>query len=427
MTEQPQTIGKYRVIGVAGRGAMGTVYVAHDPVVDRKVAIKLAHISDEQPQEKQRVGRQLFRNEAQTAGGLVHPHIVTIYDAGEIDGQIYLVMEYLENARTLNSLIPESGFAPLEQILNIIAQCADALAYAHSKGVVHRDIKPANIMLTAQGEPKICDFGIASRESGDLTQVISTHVTPRYMAPEHARSQPLTPKTDLFSLGIVLYQMLTGTLPFQGDSMAAMVNAVLTSEPKPVSAVRPGAPPALDALLQRALAKAPGDRFASGAEFAKACRQVLQYAEQPPPLGDEEKLAMLRELAPFKAFADTELRQILKAGDWQFHPRGARIIEPGAASHALHIVVAGEVSVRASERELRVATAGDVVGESEYLTGERHIDSAVALQAATTVRIAEPLKRWASLPLQLRMGELFQRALIRHKAELQRKLLRLLP
>jgi eukaryotic-like serine/threonine-protein kinase len=427
MTEAPSQIGKYRIVGLAGSGAMGTVYVAHDPVVDRKVAIKVAHSIQEHPEHRQRIDRQLFRNEAQAAGGLVHPYIVTIYDAGEIDGQIYLVMEYLEGARTLHSLIPQGGFAPLDRVLNTIAQCAEALEYAHSQGVVHRDIKPANIMLTQQGVPKICDFGIASREDGDLTQVMSTHVTPRYMAPEHARSEPITPQTDLFSLGIVLYELLTGTLPFQGDSVASLVHSLLNTEPKPVSERRPGTSRRIDVLLQRALAKAPADRFASGTEFAEACRQALLDIEQPPPPSAADKLTSLRSLEIFRDFSDADLGQILKAGDWQQHPRGACLIKEGSANDALHIVISGEVSIRAAERELRVAMAGDIFGETEYLTGEKPIGSAVTVHPAAIIRIALPLKRWASLPLQLRMGELFQRALIRHKAELERKLLRLLP
>jgi serine/threonine-protein kinase len=192
---------------------MGAVYIAHDPVVDRKVAIKVAMINADDIGGNLRTVRQLLFNEAQAAGALVHPHILTVYDAGDADGQFYIAMEYVEGAKTLRSYTRPDRLPPVETVLRLMGQCADALDYAHGRGVTHRDIKPANIMLTNKGDVKICDFGIAQRTHAELTQVLGWFGSPLYMAPEQARDGPVTSQSDLFSLGVVIYELPPRTSP----------------------------------------------------------------------------------------------------------------------------------------------------------------------------------------------------------------------
>ncbi|MGH9890616.1 MAG: serine/threonine-protein kinase, partial [bacterium] len=275
MQELPAQIGKYQILGLAGEGAMGAVYIAHDPVVDRKVAIKVATISEHEFGGNLRTVQRVVFNEAQVAGGLDHPQILRIYDAGEADGQFFIAMEYVEGAKTLRDYTRPDRLAPVESVLKLVGQCADALDYAHRRGVTHRDIKPANIMLTTAGDVKICDFGIAQRTQTDATEVMGLLGSPLYTSPEQARDATITPQSDLFSLGVVLYELLTGTRPFAASDIAGVLYNILHKDPEAVTALRPELPKRLDAIVKRALAKETGARYGSGAEMAADLAHVL--------------------------------------------------------------------------------------------------------------------------------------------------------
>lgn len=428
MSELPERIGKYKILGLAGKGAMGAVYIAHDPVVDRKVAVKVATINEEDMGGNLRTVRQLFFNEAQAAGALDHPHILTIYDAGDADGQFYIAMEYVEGAKTLRNYTRPDRLPPVETVLRLMGQCADALDYAHGRGVTHRDIKPANIMLTNKGEVKICDFGIAQRTHTELTQVLGWFGSPLYMSPEQARDGPVTPQSDLFSLGVVMYELLTGKPPFAAKDIAGVVNNVLHKEPEPVTALRPELPKRLDAVLRRALAKEPAERYASGAEMAAELGQVLDEPHRPNlALTEEQKLSILRALECFQDFSEPEVREVLKAGTWEHYRRGDSIIGEGTPGDCFYILVSGEVSVRRAEKELNSLAEGECFGEMGYLSGTRRFASIVALRSVTALKITGALRRWASLPVQMRLTRLFQQTLIRRLADTSKRLLQALP
>jgi eukaryotic-like serine/threonine-protein kinase len=275
-------LGKYEIRGTLGRGAMGLVYEGWDPSIQRRVAIKTVPIADAaDPETEEQLAR--FRREAQAAGRLIHPNIVTIHDYGESAESAYIVMEYVEGP-TLKSLMDGQERFSLPIILRIMRDVLAGLEFSHERGVVHRDIKPANVMLTsedaARGHAKIADFGIARIESSDMTQAGTMMGTPSYMSPEQFMAQAVDARTDIYSAGVVLYQLLTGERPFEGG-LSAIMHKVLTIEPPAPSAISVTAPPLLDAVVRTAMAKRPDDRFPSAAAFSAA----LEAAVSAPAAG----------------------------------------------------------------------------------------------------------------------------------------------
>jgi serine/threonine-protein kinase len=266
-------LGKYLVTGTLGRGAMGTVYDARDPVIDRRVAIKtipLAAAEDEEGAE----ALARFKREAQAAGRLQHPNIVGVYDYGETETLAFIVMEFVDGTSLKAVLDKQERFPPAETI-RIMEQVLAGLQYSHARGVVHRDIKPANIMLTPDRVVKIADFGIARIESSSLTQAGTIMGTPAYMSPEQFMGTTVDARTDIYSAGVVLYQMLTGERPFEG-SLTGIMHKALNTEPPPPSAISVTSPSGLDAVVARAMAKRPEQRFPDAAAFAAALRQGLE-------------------------------------------------------------------------------------------------------------------------------------------------------
>jgi eukaryotic-like serine/threonine-protein kinase len=267
-------VGRYEVRSRLGRGGMATVYRAHDPNIGRDIAIKFLHASLAEDEEC----RTRFLREARAAGSLSHPHIAAVHDVGEIEGRPFMAMELLEG-RSLADILDTTPQLPIRDVMMLGLQLAQALEYAHNKGIVHRDIKPGNIMLLADKSGiKVTDFGIAHIEGSGAhapTLVGAVLGTPQYMSPEQTRGDKLDGRSDLFSAGIVLYQAATGERPFKGDNLVAVAQQIATAEPPPINARRPDMPPALRRVIERCLAKQPAQRFASGAELAQALRKVI--------------------------------------------------------------------------------------------------------------------------------------------------------
>ena len=278
----PERIGKYEVQSVLGKGAMGVVYKALDPHIERTVAIKTVR-KDLLDADLAAQFMARFRNEARAAGRLHHPNIIAIYEYGEDDDVAYIAMEYVEGMGLRECLNRNARF-DLAQIAAIMTQLLQALAFAHAQGVVHRDIKPANLIVTSAGMVKVADFGIARIDATTLTMTGMVMGTPTYMAPEQCRGLPSDHRADLFSAGVVLYELLTGTRPFAG-SMEAVTYKICHEHPRPASEICPlPVPPAIDALLDRALAKEPGERFADARAFEVALRDACGT---PPTYGSE--------------------------------------------------------------------------------------------------------------------------------------------
>jgi serine/threonine protein kinase len=271
--------GRYEILAELGRGAMGIVYKAHDPQIGRVVALKTVLLRAHDPEEEEEF-RKRFLCEAQAAGRLHHPGIVAIYDAGEDRENYnpYMVLEFVSGEPLSRILAREKKF-PLARALQLAEEIATALDYAHAQGVVHRDIKPANILVTEEGRAKITDFGIAKLNLAHFTLVGRVLGTPAYMAPEQLSGEGVDGRSDLFSLGVILYGMVTGHSPFQGSSATTVCFKVVNRDPMPVSALDMDLPPALDAVIFRAMAKDPARRYQSGSEFAAALHELKAQAE----------------------------------------------------------------------------------------------------------------------------------------------------
>jgi serine/threonine-protein kinase len=274
----PQRLGRYVIERKIGRGAMGAVYLARDPRINRSVALKVIPIEKEFEDEELEEARLRFFREAESAGRLTHPNIVTVFDAGEDKHLAYIAMEYLEGAAMTKYTDPKKLLAP-GKALELCARTAEALDYAHNQGVIHRDIKPANLLYNVRNDTlKISDFGVARLTDNARTKTGIVLGTPIYMSPEQLNADKLTGHSDLFSLGVTLYELLTGEVPFRATNIAVLMTKITTDDPAPVSNRRAGIPPSVDSVLAKALAKRPQDRFVDGGEMANALRICAKYA-----------------------------------------------------------------------------------------------------------------------------------------------------
>lgn len=274
----PKRLGRYVIERKLGRGAMGAVYLARDPRINRAVALKVIPLEKEFEDEELAEARVRFFREAESAGRLTHPNIVTVYDAGEDKHLAYIAMEYLKGSPLTQFTDPQRLLAP-NKALELCARTADALDYAHNQGVIHRDIKPANILYNLRDDTlKISDFGVARMTDNNRTKTGIVLGTPMYMSPEQLSAEPLGGHSDLFSLGVTLYELLTGEVPFKAANIAVLMTKITSEDPPPVSNRRSGVPPSVDAVLLKAMAKRPEDRFANGGEMAKALRNCARYA-----------------------------------------------------------------------------------------------------------------------------------------------------
>ncbi len=395
----PQKIGKYEIISEIGKGATSAVYRAYDPFQSRQVAIKVVFPEALGDQEYGRRYRKLFVTEASLAGKLSHPHIAAIYDAVAGEDTSYIVMEYVDGT-TLEQYTQHDSLLPMRRIVEIIYKCAKALEYASNQGVIHRDIKPANILLAGESDIKISDFGAALTQAGETTQV-SGIGSPAYMSPEQVKEQSLTYQTDIFSLGVVMYQLLTGRLPFQGANNYSMIYQIINIEPPSPIEVRPDIPPRIDAIVRRALQKDTERRYQTWDEFAHDLATALGTEEKPGQgFAESGKFDTLRGLEFFRQFSDVELWEVLRIASWLRHPRDTVLIRENDIGSSFFIIISGEVRVMKQERLLNVLSAGECFGEMAYLGKQKFQRSAsvVALSDIAVIEIrAETLARASEL------------------------------
>jgi serine/threonine protein kinase len=399
LTAVPQKIGKYEIISELGKGATSAVYRAYDPFQSRQVAIKVVFPEALGDQEYGRRYRKLFVTEASLAGKLSHPHIAAIYDAVAGEEASYIVMEYVEGS-TLEQYTRHDSLLPVQRIVEIVYKCAKALEYASNQGVIHRDIKPANILLAGETDIKVSDFGAALTQAAETTQV-SGIGSPAYMSPEQVKEQQLSYQTDIFSLGVVMYQLLTGRLPFQGANNYSMIYQIINIDPPPPIEVRPELPPRIDAIVMRALQKDTARRYQTWEEFAHDLATALG-AEDKPGRGFAEsaKFDTLRKLEFFRQFTDVELWEVMRIASWRQHPRDTVLIRENDIGSSFFILIAGEVRVVKQERQLNVLTAGECFGEMAYLGKQKFQRSAsvVALSDILVIEIrAETLSKASDL------------------------------
>jgi serine/threonine-protein kinase len=332
------SIGKYEIRRELGRGAMGVVYEGYDPMIKRIVALKTIR-TDQLAGENAESVIARFRREAQAAGRLSHPNIVSIFDFGDDEGVWYIAMEFIQGRELKDYFETNERFAAAD-IVRIMTQILDALGYSHRLGVIHRDIKPANVILLADGGVKVADFGIAHIESSNMTQVGSVLGTPSYMSPEQIMGLPIDGRSDLFSAGVVLYQLLTGERPFSGSTTATM-HKVLEEDPLPPSRFNVQVPGAMDAVVRKALAKRPDERFQTADEFAAALRDA---AQRPDPAAEATMLAAPEATQLARADA-TRTERIVPPVTRGSAPNAAEPGPPAKKSQTTAIAVVAAVAV----------------------------------------------------------------------------------
>jgi len=365
-----ELIGKYEVIRKLGEGATSDVFLCNDPFNRREVAIKVVFGHRLQQGGDGKIASKLFLTEASLAGKLYHPHIIQIYDAVASEDRSYLVMEYVPGG-TLERYCQKDQLLPLEKAMEIIFKCTRALQFAQQHGVTHRDIKPANILLTAGGDIKISDFGSAMLSSSEQTQV-SGIGSPAYMSPQQIKEHPLNHQTDIYSLGVVMYQLLTGVLPFQASNNYSMMYQIANSEPVPPAMLRPDLPPRLDQVVRKAMHKELDGRYASWEAFsmdlASAFHSGKRTSQTREP-GESEKFSTLRSLKFFTGFNDAELWEVMRMASWENAAAGHALMHEGEPGDFFCILVSGEARVSRNNRLLNVLGSGDCLGEMSYLCG----------------------------------------------------------
>ncbi len=366
------------MISKLGEGATSTVYLGRDPFAQRDVAIKVASPGILRDPEKGKLYSNLFLNEASLIGKLNHPHIVQIYDAVVTEDICYIVMEYVDGG-TLDAHAEPGTLLPVDRVVELIFKCTRALDFAYRLGITHRDIKPANILLSGMSDIKISDFGAAiTNARGDRT-LVSGIGSPAYMSPQQVQEQFLDHRTDIYSLGVVMHQLLTGELPFTASNNYNMVYQIVNGTPARPSAQRPGLPPVLDEIVGRAMAREVNDRYptwqAFGQELAQAVRnRHLKAARSEFP--DTEKFATLRALPFFADFSDVEIWEALRFADWQHVAPGTAIMRDGEPGNFFCFVAEGELTVSKKGTRLTTLTAGDCFGEMAVISRHGNVRSA---------------------------------------------------
>lgn len=361
-------IGRYRVIRELGRGGMGVVYLAYDPFIDRQVAIKttLAPPSKESP-EYAKFKRRFF-NEAKAVGKLIHSGIVSLYDTIIEDDLFYLVMEYVDGDTLLKNCEKEN-LLPVNKAVNYIYRCAKALHYAHENGVIHRDIKPGNIIISPEDRIKISDFGIAKIE-GDSKRLWSGRLpsSVHYTPPERIHDKPLTHQSDIFSLGVLMYELLTGTKPFTADTDFGIFFKILNETPKFLPESKRKIPEFLQDITLRALEKNLKNRYQTTLELASelsSCFDHLKYFEEEINYG--KKLNILKQVEFFKNFLPAELAEVVRAARLVIRDPGSIVINEGEIEDCFYIIGKGELLVLKGDKALATLKRGECFGEMAYL------------------------------------------------------------
>ncbi len=408
----PEKIGKYVIVKEVGRGSTGVVYLSHDPYYRRDVAIKVYNL-ESHDEDRARVTRKMFLSEAHMVGMLQHPNILPIFDAGEENGHYYIVTEHVHGARTLSAYCKPDNLLPVDDVVEIMYKCAKALHYAHSRGVIHRDIKPSNIMLTQANDVRIIDFGIALVADSDISRIEGIAGSPSYMSPEQVQSLEITNRSDLYSLGAVLYEMLTGFRPFRGGNLSKLLHQIVYATAQPIHALRPDIPEVLETSVAKALQKDPAKRYRNGLELAADLTRVHQaLRDGTSKLDRQEQFSILRTLKFFHDFSQSEILEVLRASTWQDYDQGEEIVKEGEMDDRFYVIVSGSVAVMRAGNHVGQLEAGECFGETSYVRGAKRLATIKALSGVTLMKVSSTLLEQSSAACQLRFNKVFLRSLI---------------
>jgi serine/threonine protein kinase len=425
--EPKEQLGKYPILREIGSGATSRVYLARDPFADREVAIKVFLFDSHADPHSERMLHKAFVAEASLAGKLNHPHIVDILDAVVEPDHSYLVMEYVPG-KTLEAHADVSTLLPLNKVVEIIFKCIRALEYAFQHGVIHRDIKPGNILLSQYGETKVGDFGASFQQRlGHETTQITGIGSPAYMSPEQIRMEALTHQTDIYSLGVTMYRLLTGRLPYQASTQAALTYAILNVVPPSPATLRPDLPPLLDQIVIRAINKDPKERYKSWLDFGKDLSQAfvsLRLAGES--ISESEKFNKLREFPFFEDFNDVALWEMVRIGSWKSVAAGTPLIREGEEGDSFYLLVDGEVKVTLSGKPLAMLKPGACFGEILYFTerAQRRTTTVTTGSDATVIEFRAGALRAATDACQVGFNKGCMRVLVDRLAQTHERITR---
>jgi eukaryotic-like serine/threonine-protein kinase len=410
----PERVGKYEIIKEVGRGSTGNVYLSHDPYYGRDVAIKVYNIEAADDPERARVARKMFLSEAHMVGMLQHPNILPIYDAGEENGRYYVVTEFVHGARTLSAYCRPDNLLRLDDVVELVFKCAKALHYAHGRGVIHRDIKPSNIMLTTDNDVRIIDFGIALVADSEISRIEGIAGSPSYMSPEQVQSLEITPRSDLYALGAVMYELLTGFRPFRAGNLSKLLHQIVYATAPPIHTLRADVPEDIENVVAVSMMKDPARRWQSGQAFAAELTRVHQrLRNQSDRMDRQERFALLRRLKFFHEFSHAEIWEVLRASQWQDYHAGEMIVEEGEIDDRFYIIAEGDVEVQRGGRTMGRLGGGDCFGETSYVRGAKRTATIRAGSEVTTVmKVSSTLLEQVSASCQLRFNKVFLKALI---------------
>jgi serine/threonine protein kinase len=404
-----EKIGKYEIIRKLGEGATSSVYLARDPFADREVAIKKVAPGTFK-ESGGNVLHRLFLNEASLAGRLVHPHIVEIHDAVADGDEAYLVMEYVDGG-TLQRFTRGDNLLALGDVIEVIYKCARALDFASRLGVIHRDIKPANILITEGNDIKVTDFGSAAMLLTQHTMVEGIG-TPAYMSPEQHLNKPLNHQTDIYALGVVMFQLLTGRFPFEAGNIAALAHQVLNDDPPLPSEYRLDIPSDIDLVVRRAIHRDPSVRYQTWKQFTEDLAAIASGTALPKQgVMETERFNLLRSLSFFRAFSDVELWEVLRAGEWVTVPRGEVIMKEGTPGDFFCILASGEARVSRKLRLISMLKPGECFGEMAYLGAPGKLRTADVIAAGELRMVKIPVAALERMTELTRLN--FDRAFLR--------------
>lgn len=407
-------VGKYDVLRTLGEGATSTVYLCRDFFADCDVAVKVVAQSALKDLGSGALMQRLFTTEASLVGKLNHPHIVQIYDAVVDNDYAYIVMEYVEGG-TLQRFTRPDNLLAIGDVIEVIYKCARALDYASQQGVIHRDIKPANILLRENNEVKITDFGSAAIAKAEATMIDGIG-TPAYMSPEQHLNKPLNHQTDIYALGIVLFQLLTGRAPFKAENIAGLAYQVLNSKPPLPSEFRQEIPLELDLIVIRALQRDTSQRYLMWAQFIDELAAMMGDSTALPKLGvfETERFNSLRKLSFFKDFADVDLWEVLRFSEWLTIPKDEVIVKEGDRGDFFCVLVSGDVRVTRKRRLLAILKPGECLGEMACLGSPDNLRTAdvIAIQEVRLIKIPVSAYQKATDSCRIRFEHAFLHILV---------------
>lgn len=340
------------------------VYLANDPFTSRKVAIKVALPETLEDEDQGARYRKLFFNEAKVAGRLRHPNIVQVYDVGVERDLCYIVMELILGGETLHRYCQPDSLLELEDVVRVAFKCARALDYAHRQGVVHRDIKPKNVLATVSKDVKISDFSIALTTVGEDTQVHGYVGSPLYMSPEQIREETVTNQSDIFSLGALIYELVTGTRAFHGETLPAIVHHIIEKPHTPMHQHRPEVPPVLNHVVERALRKDPSERYKTALELAADLSLVFEHIDLlEESMSQDEKINAAKALDFFAGFTDPEITEIVDACSWKRYEADKAVASEPSPDNSFYLVVRGALNMSVGDNTIETLRPGDCFGE----------------------------------------------------------------